>query len=224
MSIGARGSPQTATSLAPLAMPKRDAAACYDHDMSLPRIQPDCLEWFVARSVLHEARHDLHHVARAMPEVELVTQNERPSVLASAGRAWQAENIGSTRDARERSRLNSGGADFLIAEHVHEHRKAVDFFFEKRPDGLGRNVAACEPGSSRGDDRVDGVICDPGLDLSANLPDIVFHDSPRGKLVAALFNHFGKQVAGFIVFCCASVGNCEHCDPYGFEGKAFIDP
>ncbi len=52
-----------------------------------------------APPVLLQPRHDLHEVAGAVADVELLLENPVPAVLHRAGRAGQGEEIGAVRDA-----------------------------------------------------------------------------------------------------------------------------
>ena len=173
--------------------------------------------------MLQEARHHFDKVAGAMPEIELKAQDLGPGVLASAGRTRHAENICAAGDTRQSARLDRGGSDLLIAQHVHEHGKPVDLFFEQRPHSLGRHIPPGEAGSTRRYDGVYAVVRDPGSHLDTDLIHIVLHDGARGQLMAIGLKHFGKERTGFVFLRRARVGYGQDGDPDRFEGKAFID-
>src|SRR3984893_10732486 len=102
--------------------------------------------------VLVEPRHDLDEIARPVAVIELVHQNLVPGVLAGAGRARQAEDIGRAGDAGRGARLDGRGADLREAHHQEQRREAVHLLVEQWLDRLRRDVAAGEAGAAGGDD------------------------------------------------------------------------
>src|SRR5262249_51312043 len=95
-------------------------------------------------AVLLGAAPALRAIAGTVPVVELELEDAIPGVLAGAGRARQAEDIGSLREAAAGARLDRRGTDLRIGEHVEHGGEAVDLLLEQRLDGFRRDVATGE--------------------------------------------------------------------------------
>ncbi len=173
--------------------------------------------------MLVEAGHDLDEVAGAVAVVELVQQDAVPGVLAGAGRAGDAEDVGRARHARGRAGLNGRGPDLGVAHHQEQGGEAVHAFFKEWLERLRRHVAACEAGAPRGDDHVDGGIGDPLLHASADLLNVVGDDGAVGDRMTRLLDTLDERGAGPIVRKVAGVRHGEHRDLQRDELPGLVD-
>src|SRR5215471_11731019 len=87
---------------------------------------------FGSAQMLVEPRHDLDEIARAVAVIELVHEDLVPGVLAGAGRAGQAEDVGRIGDASGRARLDRRGADLAEAHDQEQHGKCFHALLEQR--------------------------------------------------------------------------------------------
>ena len=174
--------------------------------------------------MLVETRHDLDEVARPMAIIELVHQNFVPGILAGAGRARQAEDIGPVGDPGGRPRLDRRRADLLETHHEKQRRERVHLFLEQRFDGFRRDVAPGEAGAAGGDDHVDDRIGDPGFDARVDRLDVVGHDAALGDQMTGGADTLHQERAGFVVLEIARVGNRQYRDFQRHELFLLIDP
>src|SRR6476620_9737820 len=126
-----------------------------------------------------EPRHDLDEVARPRAVIELMREDAVPAVLAGAGRARQAEDIGRTGDAGGGAALDRRGADLGVAQHMKCDGKPVHAFLEQRLYRLRRDVAAGEAGAAGGDDDINTGVGDPLTNDGADGFDVVGDDLAR---------------------------------------------
>jgi hypothetical protein len=138
--------------------------------------------------VLVEPRHDLNEIAGAIPVVELMHQDLVPGVLAGAGGAGQAEDVGCSGDPGNRPRLNRRCADLCNAHHHEQGREALHALLQQGLDRFRRHVATGEAGAAGGDDHIDRRIGDPLFHMGTNRVDIVGNDGAAGDRVPCLLN------------------------------------
>ncbi len=115
-----------------------------------------------------------------MAAIQLPADDLVPAIAHRAAGTRQAEHKHPADNAGQGARLQGGQADGLIADHVEHHRKALDGLVEQGLHRLGRHVAAGQAGAAGGDDGVNLARSDPGLDLAADLLDVVAHDGAAG--------------------------------------------
>src|ERR1044072_5939111 len=82
--------------------------------------------------LLLQPRHDLDEGAGTVAIVQLILEDSVPGIFARARRARYAEDIGSFGKPAAGTALYRRGADFLIAQHVEQRRKAIDLLLEER--------------------------------------------------------------------------------------------
>ena len=90
--------------------------------------------------------------------------------------------------------------------------------------GLGRHVAAGDPGAAGGDHHLDRGVGDPLPQPGGDRVAVVTDDGAGGEMVAGRGDALGQRVAGAVVGRGAGVGDGEHRDPQGLEGDRLVNP
>src|SRR5580698_172151 len=174
--------------------------------------------------MLVEPRHDLDEIAWPVTVIELMHQNLVPGVLAGAGRARQAEDIGRAGDAGGSARLDRRGADFWKTHHQKQRRERVHLLVEQWLDRLRRDVAAGEASAACGDDDVDHRVGDPGFDPGTDRLDVVGDDAALGDVMAGGDDALHQHRPRLVVLERTAVGNRQHRDFQRYELLGLVEP
>src|SRR5687767_15597635 len=130
-----------------------------------------------------KAGHDFHEIAGHMAVVELILQDQIPSIPAGAGRAGEAKNVFSPGDAGGGARLNRRCADLAMGNEVEDDGEPFDFLFEERTHRLDSDVKTGETGAAGRYHHIDVGVLEPGPQLAADGRDAVLDKRADRKSV-----------------------------------------
>ena len=173
--------------------------------------------------MLLQARHDLDEIAGTVAVVELPLEDVVPRILAGAGRARQAEDVGALRQAGAGARLDRGGAHLL---------EGIMWKTVEKPSTSFSNSGFTASGvTSRPVKPVPPVVMTTSTAGSAIQPCTLALISGTSSLtiaraassVPARLDHLAERVAGPVVGEPARVGHRQHGDAHGDEGAGFVD-
>ncbi len=172
---------------------------------------------------LAQSRHQFDKIARPVPAIQLVHQNLVPSVLHRTIGAGQGEDIRAACQYRARARLDGGGADGFKAQHPEQLAKARNVLGFDAVKRFGGYVASGQAGPAGGDDAIDALILDPGVEPRDDKFGVVMLYIAADDDMASGLDPRRQYVAAGVVVGGAGVRYRQKCDVYGFENAGFID-
>jgi hypothetical protein len=167
--------------------------------------------------------HQLDKIARPVAAIQLMYQNLVPSVLYSTIGAGQGEDIGAACQYGARARLDGRGADGLKAQHPEQLAKTRNILGLDAVECFGGYVSSGQAGAAGGDDAIDAVILDPGVEPCDDQFGVVMLYIAADDDMASCLNPLRQYIAAGIVVGGAGVRYRQQRDVYGFENAGFID-